>query len=231
MAQSLTLAAGASVDARAAPAAPHVCLLGDSIFDNQSYVGRDPDVVAQLRGVLPAGWRASLLAVDGDTTAGVARQLRALPPDASHLVLSVGGNDALGNVRLLSAPARSVGEALATLSGVVGTFEAAYRAAVAACLGPGLPLVICTIYNGNFPDPAYRRQVTTALAVFNDAILRTAAAHRLTVIDLRRVCNRPQDYANPIEPSAAGGAKIAAAIARAVTAPPLTLRGAHVVDL
>lgn len=43
---------------------PHVVLLGDSIFDNLKYVQPEPDVVSQLREVLPAGWKASLRAVD-----------------------------------------------------------------------------------------------------------------------------------------------------------------------
>ena len=80
-----------------------------------------------------------------------------------------------------------------------------------------MPLVVCTIYNGNFPEPDYRERVIVALAVFNDAIVRTACAHGLDVIDLRAVCDLPQDYANPIEPSSVGGAKIARAIVGVVT--------------
>ena len=55
--------------------------------------------------------------------------------------------------------------------------------------------------------------------MFNDVILREAAGHQLPVLDLRLVCTDAADYAavSPIEPSAAGGAKIAAAIARLVT--------------
>jgi hypothetical protein len=52
----------------------HVVLLGDSIFDNKAYVGEDPDVIMQLREELPPGWKASLLAIDGDVMAGVHRQ-------------------------------------------------------------------------------------------------------------------------------------------------------------
>jgi len=59
--------------------------------------------------------------------------------------------------------------------------------------------------------------VVVALTVFNDAIVRTACAHGLDVIDLRAVCEQPRDYANPIEPSSIGGAKIARAIADIVT--------------
>jgi len=39
----------------------------------------------------------------------------------------------------------------------------------------------------------------------------------LPVIDLRLLCREPVDYANPIEPSSVGGAKIAQAIVAAVT--------------
>jgi hypothetical protein len=61
--------------------------------------------------------------------------------------------------------------------------------------------------------------------VFNDAILRVAAGHRLPVIELQIICTEPEDYANPIEPSGTGGAKIAAAIARGVGTGPQTAVG------
>lgn len=226
VAQSLTLMAGAAT----MPEAPHICLLGDSIFDNKNYVGGKPDVIAQVRDALPANWKSSLLAVDGATTRDIGSQLRRLPADASHLVLSIGGNDALRQANILGAPARTVGDALMKLSEVMREFEVSYRATIEACLAPGLPLVICTIYNGNFSDRDYQRQVIVALAVFNDVIIRTAAEHRLTVLELRHICNEPEDYANPIEPSSTGGAKIARAIAYAATSPTL-VRGAHVTSL
>jgi hypothetical protein len=58
--------------------------------------------------------------------------------------------------------------------------------------------------------------------VFNDHITRTALLVGLPLIDLRLICTMPEDDANPIEPSAIGGEKIAAAIARAVTQHPCT---------
>jgi hypothetical protein len=83
-----------------------------------------------------------------------------------------------------------------------------------------LPTTLCTIYNGHFPDRDFQRLASTALRIFNDAILRVAFENALNVIDLRLVCNEASDYANPIEPSSHGGAKIARAIARAVALPP-----------
>ncbi|MEP6502994.1 MAG: SGNH/GDSL hydrolase family protein [Betaproteobacteria bacterium] len=196
---------------------PHLVLLGDSVFDNGAYTGGRPDVVAQVRGQLGAGWHATLAAVDGSQVDDIAAQLAALPADTTHLVLSAGGNDALLASGLLDEPVYSSADALRLIGATVRAFEARYRACVAACLARGLPLVLCTIYNGNFPDADYAERVAVALAVFNDAILRTALANGLDAIDLRAVCAAPQDYANPIEPSEAGGARIAHAIAQVVT--------------
>lgn len=226
--QSLVLPASARA-LTAMPPMPHIVLLGDSIFDNGAYTNGRPDVIAQLRSFLPAASKASLLAVDGATTRTIDAQLARLPGDASHLVLSLGGNDALGSQHILNAPVGSVGEGLTLLARATAEFEERYRKAVTACLAHKLPLTICTIYNGNFPDRDYQRQVATALAVFNDAIIRVGAEHALSVLDLRQLCNRPEDYANAIEPSSIGGAKIAKAIARIVTDPrAVQRRGAFV---
>ena len=58
--------------------------------------------------------------------------------------------------------------------------------------------------------------LVAGLLVFNDSILRAAFAAGVPVIDLRLVCTSATDYANEIEPSVAGGAKIADAIAQVV---------------
>lgn len=197
---------------------PHVVLLGDSIFDNASYVAGGPDVVTHLRGELPSGWRATLSAIDGATTHSMPMQYGRIPADATHLVLSIGGNDALMNVDILDRRASSTGDALWMLADVRDEFAKRYHAVLRELLGRGLPLTVCTIYEGNFPDARVQRLAATALTVFNDAILRHAVRAALSVIELRLVCSDPADYANPIEPSVQGGAKIARAIARAVGA-------------
>jgi lysophospholipase L1-like esterase len=191
----------------------HVVLLGDSIFDNQVYVGQAPDVVRQLRARLGAEWTATLLAVDGDVTADVERQLKRLPQDASHLVVSVGGNDALGSSSILAERAASVAEAVGRLAEAQDRFRAAYEPMVQQVLARRLPTALCTIYDSLYPEPQ-RRLVVAGLALFNDVITRAAFANGLPLIDLRLICTEAADYANPIEPSAQGGDKIAAAIAR-----------------
>jgi lysophospholipase L1-like esterase len=194
----------------------HVVLLGDSIFDNAAYVRGAPDVVRQLRERLPQGWRATLCAVDGAVIRGVERQLRETPDDASHLILSVGGNDALGHAWILREGARSVADVLERLSDIAERFEADYRATLDAVLARRLPAAVCTIYYPSFPDEAAQRLSVAALTLFNDAIIRAAFTRGLPLIDLRLVCDEAADYANPIEPSERGGAKIASAIARLV---------------
>ena len=54
------------------------------------------------------------------------------------------------------------------------------------------------------------------LTAFNDRIIRAAFARGLPLLDLRLICTEEGDYANPIEPSARGGEKIARAIAESV---------------
>jgi hypothetical protein len=189
---------------------PHIVLLGDSIFDNALYTEGGPDVVSQVQELLPSGSRATLLAVDGSTTESIPSQAEKIPSDATHLVLSVGGNDAILSSDILLRSLKTA-NALSELADIGENFERNYRKAVAACR-KGLPLTICTIYNGNFPDAQYQRLASTALTVFNDVILRVGIELGVTIIDLRLVCNSPEDYANPIEPSSYGGEKIARCI-------------------
>jgi GDSL-like lipase/acylhydrolase family protein len=196
---------------------PHVVLLGDSIFDNGVYTSGGPDVVTQLRQLLPVDWKASLVAVDGHMTSDIPRQLATLPAGATHLALSVGGNDALSCLSVLDVPTADLRQGMATLAALTTQFEVQYVDAVDACLRHGLPLVVCTIYNGYFADAAFQRVATVFVALFDDVILRTAAARALPVVDLRAVCAQPADYANPIEPSSTGGEKIARALAAVIT--------------
>jgi lysophospholipase L1-like esterase len=191
----------------------HIVLLGDSIFDNAAYVPGGPDVVHQLRERLPNGWRATLGAVDGSVITSVARQLHQLPPDASHLIVSVGGNDALGHAGTLDEGARSMAEALDRMAGIRDQFERDYGAMLEGVLERGLPTAVCTIYDPRFPDPLRRRLAAIGLTIFNDCITREAFLRALPLMDLRLICDEDEDFANPIEPSVRGGAKIAAAIA------------------
>jgi hypothetical protein len=190
----------------------HVVLLGDSIFDNAAYVGAGPDVIQQLRALLPADWKATLLAVDGSVTISVSRQLDKLSADASHLILSIGGNDAINNADILQRSATSTADSLNQLADAADQFENDYNSMLRAVLARKLPTALCTVYYPCFPDVEVQRLALTALTVFNDCIIRAAILNGLPLLDLRLICNDEGDYANPIEPSVQGGAKISAVI-------------------
>ena len=195
----------------------HVVLLGDSIFDNAAYVNGAPDVVQQLRAILPEGWQATLCAVDGSMTINVPRQLEKLPNNTDFLIVSIGGNDAIDASAVLAREARSVADAVQLLADTADQFEYNYQMMLRAVLSRQLPTALCTIYYPRFPEPDFQRVAVTALTVFNDCIIRAAFTHGLPLIDLRLICDDAADFANPIEPSVPGGAKIAAAIKRVVT--------------
>lgn len=98
-------------------------------------------------------------------------------------------------------------------------------------LSTELPVAVSTIYDA---VPGLSPGLRATLALFNDVILLEAAARHLPLLDLRLVCDEAADYASssPIEPSAIGGRKIAAAIAELVhahdsAAPRTVVYGAH----
>lgn len=189
----------------------HVVLLGDSIFDNAAYVPDGPAVIAQLSAILPPDWAASLLAVDGGVTADVETQLGKVPDDATHLVVSCGGNDVLGYLPMLSESARSVADVLDRFAGIRADFRNKYRNMLTRVLATNLDVTVCTVYDC---VPDLEPSADTALSMFNEVILREAVSAEATVIDLRLVCSDRSDYSeiSPIEPSETGGDKIAQVI-------------------
>lgn len=193
----------------------HIALLGDSVFDNKAYVGGGPDVVEQLRMILPAMWNATLCAVDGAVVKDVRRQLKNVPSDATHLVISIGGNDALGESSVLEAPAGSVAEALQRLAAISERFHETYRQMLDHLIAARrLPTAVCTIYDPRYPDFIRRKLGALALSVINDSITREAFARGLDLLDLRVIFSDERDFANPIEPSVQGGMKLAIGILR-----------------
>ncbi len=212
------MASASTLKARAESAAGsgHIVLLGDSIFDNKAYVGDGPDVIAQLRETLPSGWKATLNAVDGSTSVDIARQVKHLD-GATHLIVSAGGNDALKHKDFLEEKASSVAEVLNGLSKFRRDFAEDYRGMLGAVLAKKLPTAICTIYDPRYDDADTRRIAAAALTVFNDVIERAVFARGLPLIDLRLIFDHDDYYANPIEPSSKGGAKIAKVITKVVT--------------
>ena len=147
--------------------------------------------------------------------------LEAGGPDRAAAPDSAGSPDAAGELEELRGPdsrrvLKELGSAthlLDVLSILQHEFARNYEKALSSVRKTGLPAVACTVYDS---IPHLEARYRTALSVFNDHIIRRAAAFGFPVLDLRAICNEEADYApvSPIEPSDTGGRKIAAAIAR-----------------
>jgi hypothetical protein len=203
----------------------HLVLLGDSVFDNAPYVAQGQEVIEQLRRRLPSDWQATLLARDGAVLAGVREQAERVPGDSTHLFVSAGGNDALGWTGIFGETVANVAQALVRLGDIRGEFRERYRTMLDRVLRLGRPTAICTIYDVRYPDPAYREIAVVALTVLNDIISREAARRGLPLLDLRVLLDEEADFANPIEPSAQGGAKLARAVLAVVEGEGSTVLG------
>jgi lysophospholipase L1-like esterase len=212
----------------------HIVLVGDSTLDNQSYVSPGPPVIQQLRAKLPSGASATLVARDGDVVDGViSRQVARVPADATHIFLSVGGNDGLRQMDVLQQRVQSVQGAVLKISQIQNTFIEKYNSMLDKVLALGLPTTIFSIYRPCYlhPDPMRRmrslgmdtsfqaemqKAAETSLCILNDVIYTCAIERGLPLIDLKTMFNEEKYYANPIEPSCEGGNKIVEAILQVV---------------
>lgn len=158
-----------------------------------------------------------MVALDGATVSSVFRQLERIPKEATHLILSTGGNNALwmaGNI--FSQEAEDVRSSLRLSAELLTEFTSEYRKLACDLRELRLPLAVCTIYDS---VPGLDSSEMAGLCLFNDTITRTAFQLGTTLIDLRTICNETSDYSavSPIEPSASGGGKIACAIMNALS--------------
>lgn len=198
-----------------------IILLGDSIIDNDSYVRPgEPGIAHQIRQLLP-DCTIDMRAVDGAVTAEVfALQTDSLD-DADIVFLSSGGNDALGHIEFLDDAFDTTSrKALVKLREIRFEFASQYQRLIAKLNAHCARVVVMTIYNPKFEAHGMsiedEHAAEAALSIFNDAIQQAALAHDCEVLDIRPLFTDGDDFANPIEPSAKGGAKLAAAIANRV---------------
>ena len=121
----------------------HISLIGDSVFDNKSYVGEaGTDVITHLRNMLPDQSKASLIANDGDVIKKVSdEQISRIPSTSTHLIISVGGNDAIMNADILNLEMGTSAEVLSEISGRQKIFENDYTEMLESLTKIGLPVI------------------------------------------------------------------------------------------
>jgi len=221
----------------------NILLLGDSIIDNRSYVlDGELDVTAHLKKLYLDQPDVSITnnAVDGDTMYDLERnhldeeELQ----NASHTIVSIGGNDLLHNISFLQTTSElsevmgkdaRIGKWGArelnptrnkvfeeTYFEIIKPFTKQYGTIVANLSNHRAKLLLCTVYEGDLVDSDEFSDVNnsskTMVSVFNDIVYRTANKYDADVLELREIFVSSEDYANPIEPSHIGGGKLAKAI-------------------
>ena len=220
-----------------------IILLGDSIIDNKSYVlNNELDVTEHLKKLFSYDPHIAIEnhAVDGDTMYQLERDHldSNLLSGATHMVVSIGGNDLLCNISFLQTttklskvmgkdariekwgvrelnPSRNrVFEE--TYFEIIQPFTKQYETIVANLSNHRAKLLLCTVYEGDLVDSDEFSDVNysskTMVSVFNDIVYRTANKYGADVLELREIFVSSEDYANPIEPSHIGGGKLAKAI-------------------
>lgn len=194
-----------------------IVLLGDSIIDNGVYVqSGEPDIARQLQDLLPRDL-VTKRAVDGALCADVARaQIAGLEPDGC-IILSIGGNDALQHIDLLDEVFETTSRTvLVRLWSIREQFRAEYASLLAQLAHGRRRVLVLTIYNPAFRhygmEAEDQQAAETAVAIMNDVIQQEARRRAFDVLEIRTLFDCKADYANPIEPSAIGGAKLALAM-------------------
>lgn len=192
----------------------HICLMGDSIFDNDEYIPGEPGVIEQMRRSIPKNWSAFKVAVDGDCIEDIPNQLEKVPTHTTDIVVSIGGND-LMKLRHLLAQVAEGANLDEVISSPLADFEFAYGWMLDAVSERGLRASACTIYTAiPFVEREMRDHAPSAIGKFNAIIQRLAEARGVTVIRLDVICSDQSDFSkmSPIEPSSKGGQKIVDAI-------------------
>ena len=194
-----------------------VNLLGDSIIDNKFYVGpHELSVTEHLHNLNDDVINS--IAVDGHTTSDVLSfQLDKLPKLSTHKVLSIGGNDLLEQIYFLKNKEEfTVKEVMEQAVCKLAPIKNRYRTIVQNLSQQNSKILLCTVYEGNLLDDSLYSDIAFAsqamVSMLNDIIFSTAATYKVDVLELRNIFTKPEDYANPIEPSHKGGKKLASGI-------------------
>ena len=220
-----------------------IYLLGDSIIDNAPYVKKnEKDVVSHLISMYKGNPQIKInnRAVDGHTMRDLLDTQLSDEGlnEATHIVMSIGGNDLLQNISFLQMTAK-LSEVMdkdarigkwgskelnlsrnkvfeETYFEIIKPMQQEYESIVANLSTYRAKLLLCTVYEGDlvdsdeFSDVIYSSK--TMLSIFNDLVYRTAQKYNAEVLELRDIFVSSEDYANPIEPSHIGGEKLAKSI-------------------
>ena len=140
------------------PFTGHVSLLGDSTVDNKAYTGVEPALTECIQHLVGHDEQVTLCARDGALAAAMKDQLAAMPDKTTHIVISVGGNDALGQVSLLKEKVTDVAAATHVLLKISREFECKLEKEIRRVVdeygvsseGVRRSIVVCSVYEPQF---------------------------------------------------------------------------------
>jgi hypothetical protein len=185
----------------------HVVLLGDALLDAYSSIDKTP---GEFEDALLPGtrdqWTISVVSAAEVERAGPAL---VLPGDATHAIIFIEGNHAIEQSGLLHSRPDAYGQTLEQLSLAADEFEHTIERLIHVAQSARLVIMVCTMFQPNHKDRVRQRTACAALAIFNDRVIKRAAEARVSLIDLRLICNEPEDYDNPTQLSQSGLQKAA----------------------
>jgi len=210
--------AEASYAGAALPSTAHVVLLGDSTLDNGRYLNLafgEFSIERQLsKRCAQRGWDFTLLAKDGSLLEDViSRQLPLIPVSVTHVVISASGNNLLALLNDMVSANWSVRSLHAALWEGLRRTAALYREVVSKLRDSGCHIAMCTVYRPNFSDLFFKSLATVALRVHNGRLEAICEDFDCSVLDLANILEGDEDFANPLELSTNGGAKVVENIA------------------
>ncbi len=189
-------------------------LLGDSTIDNKVYVEPGELSVKEHLDNL-VDYEVLQIALDGAITDDVINnQINLIPPDTTHILLSIGGNDLLQEIDFLYQDLKYTPKRLLeTVIGLLSPVTENYETIVKQLSTNRAKLLCATVYEGNLVGSVEFDSISNSskamVSLLNDSIFRICDEYKLDTLDLRNIFVSPEDYANPIEPSHEGGLKFA----------------------
>jgi hypothetical protein len=181
----------------------HLVLLGDALQNIDLGKGQaESALVPRPRNP----WKLTVLQPPEVLRPG---RVRAIPTGVTHIGICVDGGWAIEASGLLQGRAQSIHDALDTLAAAADAFEDMFARLIAAATEAGVPTIVCTLVPARYVEPSQERVAATALAIFNDRILRRTIAAQLSIVELRLICDEEGDFASETLLSHAGARKVA----------------------
>ena len=171
-----------------------IILLGDSVFDNRSYVGETDSIHYLLdhHNII----KSTIIASDGAKIANLNNQLQSVKKDLLNkkitLFISVGGND-IYDYNKTDNCKDYVDKIFDKYTTIINNYSFNCK------------LVLCNIYT-----PTSEKNTTKAkcIKIWNNKLSEYCLQNSYTLFPLDSILNKPSDFTDKIEPSKTGGRKI-----------------------